>query len=454
MYLCDMRHATCDMRHAFIVLIALMSARANAGEYKATAEQDFQNVRLSVSVAVSEAYGPAHLISGTKCDIAPTVKAFQLGIPGFVIAVWNVHAKLDVGLNVGGRNLYDVPIENGVGGGGERPVRKRDGGEVLPESLMASVSPEVKAAEDLPEIVNIKPAYQARFASTKFPDTTDVPITLTITFWCWVSTPFGPAPVERVVLATVTPKVYNTQLRWMSELEGDGTPITDEYKLADLVALTAGLSGHASFANHSQVSATVLLTKQQILEKIPEATAIGANTHGLETGLQSGGTENFLHGFIGWAEFAAKPPREGLPLRNWAFMYACLAAKRGPPLMPDFHVVPTGFVAGFTSIIIHQPPGRALAPHFATVRQQLEAGARAKWAITRANTENIFFSPPGEGMSLIGDDNASSKWVYLEESLRAAISVDDPSTYEDDEAQTVNGLCPFWYYVWGLGTYG
>jgi hypothetical protein len=57
-------------------------------------------------------------------------------------------------------------------------------------------------------------------------------------------------------------------------------------------------------------------------------------------------------------------------------------------------------------------------------------------------------------MSLIGDDNASSKWVYLEESLRAAISVDDPSTYEDDEAQTVNGLCPFWYYVWGLGTYG
>lgn len=411
----------------------MLTAWAQGGEYSNTVEQSYQNVKLHVKLTVSEAYGSDNKISGTKCDIATEVKAFNLGIPGSVIAVRNTHSAL----TVGGQLFYDLDMPGDPGGGSERPSR---GGAALP-SLAPPPESEVFACEDaelamddpLPELPNVHNAYPARFASTHFDDGANVPITLSVNFVCWVeiwpgyNIPVGPF----LLIAQVNPVVYNKQLRWMTTLDGNGNPLVPA-ALAEFQLTAEKLKLHADHALHSQVyPGNVLLNKVQVLAGTTMTTAMGAVCHGYENssgqfeGLVSGGSYNQT---IVWAEFAAAK-NVAFPLRNWLIFYACGLLSRGPALLTDFNVLSplSGAVAGFPTsefIAVYANGGGPLlfSIHFQEVASKLEEGFPLGVALSEANSLQSYLGH-SYAMGLVGDPLTTTTHVYASGADRQSMGI-------------------------------
>ncbi|MCC6402759.1 MAG: hypothetical protein IT207_01990 [Fimbriimonadaceae bacterium] len=184
---------------------------------------------------------------------------------------------------------------------------------------------------------------QARFSSTHFADGAAIPFTLTVRFD--LVEPDGDR--VRVEASTdVSLSAYNRHLAWATQVGPGafgGIPSFADQTTSERAAAKDRLE--AAELRHSGLGPAVLLTREQIVSSLDEATVHFASTHSGSGGAGSsfygpqpspGGPPTFgpAGELVSWAEFQSEIEQGGFreaPMPNIVFFYSCSALAHVSP---------------------------------------------------------------------------------------------------------------------------
>ncbi|MCC6402753.1 MAG: hypothetical protein IT207_01960 [Fimbriimonadaceae bacterium] len=327
------------VRATVVLSLVLVAASASAQTYGCTSVTN-GNLTYEACIQLQAPFGPAtgpgQKVSGTDVNLVfqgKVSKASSQTTP------WQAGEVAEIVAQIGDSPQRTWTVLNGWVGGG---------------------SPDPGTVVDLD-------TKQARFSSTHFADEAAIPVTLTVKFD--LVEPDGDR--VRVEASTnVSLSAHNKHLAWANQVGPaafGGIPSFADQTTAERAAAKDRLE--AAELRHSGLGPAVMLTREQIVSSLDEATVLFASTHSKSGGAGSsfygpqpspGGPPTFgpAGELVSWAELQSEIEQGGFreaPLPNIVFFYSCSALA---------HVSPETFgmqfpyrnkaVVGFTQDVVGQ----------------------------------------------------------------------------------------------------